>query len=300
MALYRGPIVDAHHHLWDLSNDAYPWLGSARRPELVFGSTAPLARNYLIADYLRDIAGENVVKSVHVEAGYGGAPWEETEWIQAIADQHGYPHGIVAAAPLDDPDLGSILQRHRRAPNLRGIRAVASWHAEPHLRFAAHPDLMDDPDWRRGLGTLVDYDLALDLMINAPQLGDAARLARDHPDLRIVINHVGSPVDRAPADLQKWRDGLDRLAERPNVWIKISDLAAYDHDWSVASYRPIVLAVITAFGTERCMFGSDFPVAGLHGGFAAHFDAFRAIVAALPATAQRGLFHDNAATFYRL
>jgi predicted TIM-barrel fold metal-dependent hydrolase len=300
MALYRGPIVDAHHHLWDLADDRYPWLGSARRPEMVFGKSEPLARNYLIEDYLRDIASENVVKSVHIEAGYGGAPWEETEWVQAIADRHGFPHGIVAAAALADLELPAILQRHARAQNLRGIRAIASWHAEPHLRFAARPDLMDDPAWRRGLGLLIAHDLSLDLMINAPQLGDAARLARDYPALRIVINHAGSPVDRAASDLRLWRDGLALAASQPNVWIKISDLAAYDHDWTVESYRPVVTAVLEAFGTRRCMFGSDFPVAGLHGNFAAHFNAFRTIVDALPEASQRNLFHDNAVEFYRL
>jgi predicted TIM-barrel fold metal-dependent hydrolase len=300
MALYRGPIVDAHHHLWDLSDDRYPWLGSARRPEMVFGKSEPLAHNYLIEDYLRDIAGENVVKSVHIEAGYGGAPWEETEWVQAIADRHGFPQGIVAAAPLADPALPAILKRHARARNLRGIRAIASWHAEAHLRFAAKPDLMDDPAWRRGLDLLIAQDLSLDLMINAAQLGDAARLARDHPSLRIVINHAGSPVDRAAGDLGRWRDGLAEAAAAPNVWIKISDLAAYDHDWTVESYRPIVMSLIEAFGTGRCMAGSDFPVAGLHGDFAAHFKAFRTIVADLPEASQRDLFHDNAAAFYRL
>jgi predicted TIM-barrel fold metal-dependent hydrolase len=300
MGLYRGPIVDAHHHLWDLSGGAYPWLGAERRPEMVFGPTEPLAHDYLIADYLRDIAGENVVKSVHVEAGFGGAPWQETAWLQAIADTHGYPHGIVAGAPLQDPDFASILKQHGHAPNLRGIRAIASWHADPRLRFTARADLMDDPAWRRGLRVVQEHGLTLDLMVNGAQLADAARLARDHPDLPIVINHAGSPVDRAPVALQLWQDGLHRLAAVQNVWIKISDLAAYDHDWTVESYRPIVRAVIAAFGTERCMFGSDFPVAKLHGGFSAHFDAFRAIVADLPEAAQRQLFHDNAARFYRL
>ena len=300
MALYRGPIIDAHHHLWDLSDGGYPWLGAERRPEMVFGPTAALARDYRIADYLNDIAGENVVKSVHIEAGYGGAPWEETAWLQTIAARHGYPHGIVAAAPLDDPDLETVLQRHRAAPNLRGIRAVASWHADPRFRFAARPDLMESAGWRRGLDALHAHDLTLDLMVNAGQLGDAARLAREHAALPIVINHAGGPVDRAPADLDRWRDGLHRLADAPNVWIKISDLAAYDHAWSVESYRPIVTAVIAAFSVERCMFGSDFPVAGLHGTFAAHFDAFRAIVAEMPEAAQRRLFHDNAQAFYRL
>ena len=300
MALYRGPIIDAHHHLWDLSAGAYPWLGAERRPEMVFGPSEPLARDYLIGDYLRDISGENVVKSVHIEAGYGGAPWEETAWLQAIADRHGFPHGIVAAAPLQDPALPAILARHRKAANLRGIRAIATWHRDPHLGFTTRPDLMDDPSWRRGLQIVRDHDLTLDLMVNGGQLSDAARLARDIPGLPIVINHAGSPVDRAPEDLQKWRDGLHRLAEAPNVWIKISDLAAYDHHWTVESYRPIVQGVIDAFGTERCMFGSDFPVAGLHGNFAAHFNAFRAITAELPEAAQHRLFHDNAARFYRL
>jgi predicted TIM-barrel fold metal-dependent hydrolase len=177
---------------------------------------------------------------------------------------------------------------------------VASWHSDPRLRFASRPDLMDTPDWRRGLGLLLEHDLTLDLMVNAAQLGDAARLARDFPALRIAINHAGSPVDRAPITLQYWRDGLVRAAAEPNVWIKISDLAAYDHGWTVESYTPIVRAVIAAFGVERCMFGSDFPVARLHGSFSAHFNAFRAIVAELPGTAQQSLFHDNAARFYRL
>jgi predicted TIM-barrel fold metal-dependent hydrolase len=300
MVLYRGPIIDAHHHLWDLSHDRYPWLGSQRRPEMVFGATETLARDYLLDDYLQDVAGENVVKSVHVEAGYGGAPWEETEWLQAIADRHGFPHGIVAAASLTDPDLDAGLQRHRRARNLRGVRAIASWHEDPRLSFAARPDLMDDPEWRRGLGLLIEHDLTLDLMVNAPQLGDVARLAGAFPSLPIVINHAGSPVDRAPADLALWRDGLRRAAGAPNVWIKISDLAAYDHRWTVATYTPIVQDILSAFGTGRCMFGSDFPVAKLHGSFAVHFNAFRAITGGFGEAEQRRLFHDNAAAFYRL
>ena len=301
MALYRGPIIDAHHHLWDLSGGAYPWLGAERRAEMVFGATAPLVRDYLIDDYLADIASQNVVKSVHVEAGFDPArPWEETRWLQDIADRRGFPHGIVAGAPLRDPDLPTILARHRAYPNLRGIRGVASWHQDPKLRFVDRADLMSDPAWRRGIATVRDHGLSLDLLVNGGQLGEVARLATAFPDLTIIVNHAGSPVDRDTEGLAKWREGLDRIAAAPNVAIKISDLAAYDHAWTIESYRPIVRAILGIFGTERCLFGSDFPVAGLHGSFARHFDAFRDIVADLPPVAQRNLFHDNAARLYRV
>jgi len=301
MALYRGPIVDAHHHLWDLSGGAYPWLGVERRPEMVFGATAPLVRDYLLDDYLADTAGQDVVKSVHVEAGYDPARgWEETRWLQSVADRHGYPQGIVAGAPLRDPDLRAILARHRAHPNLRGVRAIASWHDDPRFRFVDRADLMDDPAWRRGLAILRDHGLSLDLMVNGGQLGDVGRLAAAYPDLTIIVNHAGSPVDRDAAGLTKWRAGLAQIAAEPNVAIKLSDLAAYDHDWTVESYRPIVQSILDAFGPARCMFGSDFPVAGLHGSFARHFDAFREIVSELPPATQRGLFHDNATRLYRL
>lgn len=301
MALYGGPIIDAHHHLWDLSGGAYPWLGAERRPEMVFGATAPLARDYLLDDYRIDTAGQNVVKSVHVEAGYDPARgWEETRWLQSIADRHGFPHGIVAGAPLLEAELPAILARHRAYPNLRGIRAIASWHRDPRLRFVDRADLTRDPTWRRGIAIVRDHGLSLDLMVNGGQLGDVAELATVFSDLTIIVNHAGSPVDRDPARLARWREGLAQIAAASNVAIKISDLAAYDHAWTIESYRPIVRAIVDAFGTDRCMFGSDFPVARLHGSFARHFDAFRAIVADLPPAAQRALFHDNAARHYRL
>ena len=90
------------------------------------------------------------------------------------------------------------------------------------------------------------------------------------------------------------------LASCPNVAIKISDLVAYDHDWTVESLRPVVFACIDAFGTNRAMFGSDFPVAGLHATYDEVFGAFKEIVSGFSPDEQRRLFHDNAAKFYRI
>ena len=100
---------------------------------------------------------------------------------------------------------------------------------------------MDDPAWRAGLGRLARHDLVFDLMVFPGQLGDAARLARAFPDQPFVLNHCGSPIDRDDDGMRRWRDGLALLAQAPNVSIKISDLVAYDHDWTLDSLRQVVL-----------------------------------------------------------
>ncbi|TGV95585.1 amidohydrolase family protein, partial [Mesorhizobium sp. M2E.F.Ca.ET.154.01.1.1] len=108
-----------------------------------------------------------------------------------------------------------------------------------------------------------------------------ARLAAAFPDQQFVLNHCGSPIDRDAEGMRTWRDGLRLLARRDNVAIKISDLVAYDHDWTLDSLRPVVLHCIECFGTSRAMFGSDFPVAGMHASFDEVYDSFKAITADL-------------------
>ena len=100
--MYDGDIIDAHHHLWDLEFGWYSWLTTDRPKEMVFGDPAPLARNYLLPEYLADMAEVCLVKSVHITAAHTtGDPTAETRWLQQIADQHGFPHGIVASAALE-------------------------------------------------------------------------------------------------------------------------------------------------------------------------------------------------------
>ena len=139
------------------------------------------------------------------------------------------------------------------------------------------------------------YDLAFDMMIYSGQLGDALDLASALPDTQIIVNHTGSPADRDDDAIAAWRSGMSALAGAANVAVKISDLGAYDHNWTTESTRPFIRHTIDAFGTERCMFASDFPVAGLHGGADAVYSSFKTIVVDFPETEQRALFHDNAA-----
>lgn len=299
---YAGPTIDAHHHFWDLSLGKHPWLKPQPGREMVFGDPTPLHRDYLPANLRRDAARQNLVGSVHIEAGWdAGDPVGETRWLERLAEGTGLPMVLVVAAPLDTPQAAEVLEAQLAASaRVRGVRFILSWHADERKRFAPHSDYMSDRQWREGFARLAPLGLSFDLMLYPSQMAEAAGLAGDFPDTTIIVNHAGSPADRDTEGMALWRKGLKELAARPNVAIKISDLVAYDHNWTLASLQPVVMACIEAFGTERCMFGSDFPVAGLHASFDEVFDSFKAIVADLTAEEQRRLFHDNAAKFYRM
>jgi predicted TIM-barrel fold metal-dependent hydrolase len=299
--MYTGPLIDAHHHFWDLSLGKHPWLKAERRDEMVFGDPAPLFRDYLPSDFRADAARQNLAASVHMEAGWDPAdPVGETQWLDGLAAQHGLPTALVVHAPLHKPETAAVLAAQREFTRVRGVRFILSWHSDPRKNFAALPDYMEDSAWLAGFALLRRHDFSFDLMLYPSQMEQAARLASRFADIQIILNHAGSPADRTPEDMGRWRHGLKLLAAQPNVAIKISDLVAYDHHWTLDSLRPVALACIDAFGTGRSMFASDFPVAGLHASYDQVFDAFKAIVADFSAEEQRRLFHDNAARLYRL
>ena len=299
--IYTGPVIDAHHHLWDLGLGKHPWLAASRSDEMVFGDPTPLVRNYLPDDLRADAARQNLVASVHIEGGWDAAdPVGETRWLEGLAERHGLPTVFVVQAPLHKPEAEAVLAAQRAFARVRGVRFILSWHDDPKKRFADRPDYMEDPAWLAGFALLRRYDLSFDLMLYPGQMAAAARLAARFPDTAIILNHAGSPADRDADSMAAWRRGLTLLAAQPNVAVKISDLVAYDHHWTLDSLRPVVLACIDAFGTERALFASDFPVAGLHATFDQAYGAFKTIVADFSAAEQRRMFHDNAARLYRI
>ena len=149
----RGqPVIDPHHHLWDLGRNRYPWLQEHLLTPRLEGDVRPIAHDYLVRDYLADARHQNLVKSVHVECGWDQSdPVGETEWLQGIADKHGFPHGIVARATLDAPNVEQILEYHARHKNVRGIRHAINWHPDPAKSYVNRPDLIRTAAWRRGL-----------------------------------------------------------------------------------------------------------------------------------------------------
>jgi predicted TIM-barrel fold metal-dependent hydrolase len=193
-----------------------------------------------------------------------------------------------------------LIEAQAAFPRVVAVRDILSWSENTARRFAARGDLMRDRAWRAGLGALARHDLVLDLMVYASQLSEAARLVGDYPNQLFVLNHCGSPIDRDAEGMRRWSEGLIAVARSPNVLIKISDLVAYDHDWTIDSLREVVFRCLNAFGAERAMFASDFPVASLHATFGQVYGAFKTIVSGFSASEQRALFFDNAKRTYRI
>lgn len=296
------PIVDPHHHLWDLENNSYPWLQQEPPPQLVCGDIRPIRHSYVVKHLRADIGALPVIKTVHLQCDWDPSdPPGETRWLESQATAHGLPTGLVAYARLQDENVGTVLDRHAEASTrLRGIRQIMNWHADSVLTFGAPNGLMRAAEWRRGFAMLAPRGLSFDLQLYPHQMDEADELAADFPETNIVLNHGGMPVDRSTDGFALWRAGMRKLAHHQNISVKISGLGMVDHHWTVESFRPIVEEIIAIFGTHRCMFASNFPVDKLYSSYAAVWNAFNAITASLSADERRALFATNAQHIYRI
>jgi predicted TIM-barrel fold metal-dependent hydrolase len=292
------PIIDAHHHIWELQR--VPWLQGPMQPR-IFGEYAALRRDYPAAEFRRDLAPHGVTKSVYIQINVGpGDEVAETAWVQSMADAHGAMNGIVAFADLANPGVGTVLDRHLAHANLRGIRQQLHWHENAQYRFAPRPDVMNDAAWRAGLAEVEKRGLAFDLQVFPGQMMDAARLAQDFPGVRFALLHAGMLEDRSPAGWALWRAGMRTLAACPNVWVKLSGLGTFVRACSVQLWRPVVEETLALFGPARCMYGSNYPIESLWTSYARLFETMQACLAGLSAANRRLVWHDTAAGFYRL
>ena len=295
------PKIDSHFHFFDYSLHDSNAARIEKAGSTLLGDFTPLLKDYGVADYRTDLAGHNFVKMVHIEADWDpNDPIGETRWLQGIADLHGVPHGIVGKADLAAPDLESVLEQQCAFANFRGIRQGANWDDDPGFCLTDRPHLMGEPAWRRGYPKLAKYGLTFDHNVNFHQLSELAALMREAPDVRCVVCHFGFPIRRTAEALEVWRAGIAEVAACPNAFVKLSGITMTDHDWTTDSIRPFFLESIEAFGPARCMFGSNFPVDKLFGGFDRIFGAYYEIVADFSEDEKRAMFHDTAATFYRL
>ena len=294
------PIVDAHHHLWDLEGDlTYPWLTSGEHAYL--GDNSALRRTYLPPEYRRDTALHNVIATVHIEAECDRSRQvAETAWVSKIASKHGMPNAIVAHAWIDEPNSEEILAEHKTYPLVRGIRTKPIISKGPNDSIKGKARSLQDPKWRAGLDLLRKFDLSWDLRVPWWHLEEAADVVREHPELRVILNHTGYPMDRSPDTLKVWRRGMEALADCANVSCKISGLPVLGEPFTLAANKPIILDTISMFGVDRCMFASNFPVDGLKGSWDYVYTTYKRAVANLDKSEQEKLFAKNALKFYRI
>ena len=239
-------IIDAHHHLWNFNKAEYAWIDD---------SMSILKQDYLPADLEPQLAGSNVIGTVAVQARQS---LEETRWLLELAGGNSFIIGVVGWFDICSDELQSQLNEFTDDPKLVGARHVI--HDEPD------DDFMLRPDFIKGMAKLVQYNLAYDLLIFPKHLRNALELVRLFPDQRFVLDHISKPLIKAGA-LDPWQEDLTALASQPNVWCKISGMVTEaDHKhWKYEDFLPYLDTVMKAFGTERIMLGSDWPVCRLAG-----------------------------------
>jgi len=267
----------------------------------IFGPYEPIRRDYPIEEFLADIAGSGIEKCVYVQTNWAktGAV-SEVEWVQSVADRHGWPHAVVGYADLLDDNVADALKRQALYPLMRGIRMQLHWHDNEMYRFAPAPDLMNDRRFRKNLRLVASQGWSFDLQVFTSQMADAAKLAADNPDIIFVLQHAGMLEDLSPQGRAVWRDGMKRLAGEQNIVSKLSGLGTFIHRNDAAHIGDVVLQTVELFGAGRCLFGSNFPIEKLWTSYADLVTAHRAAIASLPAPDQQAILSGTATRVYRL
>ncbi|WP_327173206.1 amidohydrolase family protein [Streptomyces sp. NBC_00656] len=244
----RPRIVDAHHHVWDLSVRDQDWITGEE--------LAPLRRDFTLADLEPEARANGVSATVLVQTVT--LP-EETPEFLALAHGSDLVAGVVGWSDLTAPDIADTLAALRELPG--GDRLVSLRHqvqGEPDPRWLLRPDV------QRGLAAVADAGLVYDLVVQPHQLPAAVRAAELLPGLTFVLDHAGKP-QIATGQQHPWADDVRALAALPNTVCKLSGLVteADPHDWTLEDLRPYAGTVLDAFGPGRLMFGSDWPVCRL-------------------------------------
>ncbi len=291
-------IIDAHHHIWRRRD--LPWLDGPMQPR-IFGPYEAIRRDYLIDEYLADLAGTGVTKSVYVQCNWPKDRFEdEVAYVQQAADETGFPHAIVGYADFLANDVRPQLDRLTKYPGMRGLRMQLQWHKNPQYQFASAPDLARDATLQKNVARLADYGWSFDLQVFAGQMQGAAELADSAPKVTFILQHAGMIEDLSPAGWNEWRQAMRLLASRPNVVSKLSALGTFIHKNDPTHIAAVVHETIDIFGPERCLFGSNFPVEKLWTQYADLIAAYRKAIEPLGEAVARATFHDTAARVYRL
>jgi predicted TIM-barrel fold metal-dependent hydrolase len=291
-------IIDAHHHIWRRRD--LPWLDGPMQPR-IFGPYEAIRRDYLIDEYLADLASSGVTKSVYVQCNWPKDRFaDEVAYVQQAAHETGFPQAIVGYADFLASDVRPQLDRLTKYPGMRGLRMQLQWHKNPQYQFASGPDLARDPTLQKNVAHLADYGWSFDLQVFAGQMQGAAELADSAPKVTFILQHAGMIEDLSPSGWEEWRNGMRLLASRPNVTSKLSALGTFIHKNDPAHIAAVVHETIDIFGPERCLFGSNFPVEKLWTKYADLITAYRKAIEPLGEAVARAALHDTAARVYRL
>jgi len=275
-------MIDAHHHFWELGRFDYGWL---EVPE-----NGPIRRNYLPEDLLPHLTRTEITQTVFVQTQHN---LEEAIWVLTLAQEHPFISGVVGWVDLASPECEAQIERLQEHPKFVGIRHV--------VQDELDDDFIVQPAILRGLKVLEKHQVPYDLLFYVKHIHHAPTVARACPNLPLVIDHLAKPEIKS-GRIEYWAEHLRRAAAYPNVYCKLSGMvteADWTH-WKPNDLKPYIETALDAFGAERCMYGSDWPVCELAANYEEVYGALKSAVGTLSATEQDWIFDKTASSFYGL
>lgn len=273
--------IDSHHHLWRYTREDYGWIS----PQM-----GVLKRDFMPQDLYPEMHRARLTGSVVVQARQSIA---ETRWLLELATSTPWIRGVVGWAPIASADFGTVLDDLLGSAKLRGLRHV--------IQDEPNDDFILSDDFNSGIASMLGTGLVYDLLIHERHLPCAAEFARRHPQQAFVLDHVAKPRIRENG-LEPWKKNLLELASYPNVFCKLSGLAT-EADWTSWTFedlKPYLDAALEAFGPERLMAGSDWPVCLVATSYARWWDSLEQWARCLNSAQQDALFGGTATEVYRL
>jgi L-fuconolactonase len=276
-------IIDSHQHFWQLSQPFdYGWLTEPQHQ--------PICRDYLPADLKPHLDSVGIDRTVLVQTQHD---LQETRWALQLAEENDFIAGVVGWINLRSEACEDPLLEFKSQPKFVGIRHIVQ--DEPDENFIIRPDFL------RGLKVLEKHQVPYDILTYPQHLKHAAILGRELPELPMVIDHLSKPKIKAGL-FEDWNTELKAAAQFPNIVCKLSGMVteADWQNWKPADLKPYVETALEAFGPERCMFGSDWPVLELAGTYEQIHQALTEVLGPISDTERDQIFGRTAEAFYRL
>ncbi len=273
--------IDSHQHFWQYSPETHGWISD---------EMAVLKQDFLPNNLAPLLKANNCTGCVAVQASQTLA---ETDWLLSLAAQNDFILGVVGWVDLRDPQLANTLHRLSKNPKLKGVRHVIQ--DEPDDEFMLQANFI------RGVNLLAEYDLTYDLLIFEKHLPSALSFVEQVSGVPIVVDHIAKP-NISERELQPWKKNITALAQNSSAYCKISGIVteANWQSWKYDDLLPYLDTVVEAFGTDRLMIGSDWPVCLLAAEYEGVMEIVNQYFAPFSEQERQHVFYQNAADFYRL
>ena len=274
-------IIDSHHHFWKYDPIEYDWIDDSMKV---------IRKDFLPENLKTTIQEAGVDGVISVQARQSV---EETDWLIGMAHQNEFIKGVVGWLPLVQKDIEEYLEKYADEKKLKGVRHVIQ--GEPD------PEFMLRKDFNHGISLLKKYSLVYDILIVERQLPTTIRFVDQHPEQVFVLDHIAKPLI-GRNELSPWKENIQKLARRENVNCKISGMVteADYQKWTPSQLLPYIEVILEAFGPDRLLFGSDWPVCLVATTYTNWVNLVRKNVTPYTKTEQAKIMGENALRLYQL